>query len=72
MALRVHRLVTGDEAQERPTALHHTSDRPGPDYVCAVDKARQELGFDAQVDLDGGLLEEIAWFASNPHLWRRD
>ncbi|MGY1688913.1 NAD-dependent epimerase/dehydratase family protein [Geodermatophilus sp. SYSU D01105] len=68
LAQRVRRLLAA-RGVEAPQPQHIE----GPyvaDVLSRTDRAREELGFEALVDLDEGLAGEIEWFAARPELWR--
>jgi dTDP-glucose 4,6-dehydratase len=52
--------------------LAFVADRPGHDrrYAVSGDKARQALGFSAQIELQQGLSGTVAWYLANQSWWR--
>jgi dTDP-glucose 4,6-dehydratase len=61
-------------ARGEPTRslIERVADRPGHDRRYAVDgsKARDALGFTAQVALEPGLAETVAWYLAKESWWR--
>ncbi|MEE2988726.1 MAG: dTDP-glucose 4,6-dehydratase [Verrucomicrobiota bacterium] len=49
------------------------ADRPGHDMRYAIDstKIRDELGWEAKVDIESGLRKTVQWYLSNPNWWER-
>jgi UDP-glucose 4-epimerase len=70
LADRVRRLIAARRG-ELPPPPHHV-DGPHPaDLAIRTERAWEQLGFRAGVDLDTGLAEEVAWYEAHPELWRR-
>ncbi len=53
--------------------IDFVKDRPGHDLRYAMDfsKAKSELGWEPQVDLDEGLKQTIEWFKNNQDWWQK-
>jgi dTDP-glucose 4,6-dehydratase len=47
-------------------------DRPGHDrrYLLDSSKLRRDLGWEPEIDWDGGLRETVAWYAENRGWWQ--
>ena len=52
--------------------IEFVKDRPGHDLRYAMDytKAKNELGWSPEVDLDKGLKQTIDWYKNNEEWWR--
>ena len=53
--------------------IEYVKDRPGHDLRYAMDytKAKNELGWSPEVDLDEGLKQTIDWYKNNEEWWKR-
>lgn len=53
--------------------LEYVTDRLGHDFRYAIDytKAREELGWEPQIDLATGLAATVAWYQNNPAWWEK-
>lgn len=53
--------------------IEHVADRLGHDQRYAIDfsKARNELGFEPQFDLESGLKKTVEWYKSNEAWWKK-
>lgn len=53
--------------------IEYVADRLGHDLRYAIDygKAKQELGFEPQIDFLSGLRETIKWYQDNPAWWQK-
>jgi dTDP-glucose 4,6-dehydratase len=52
--------------------IEYVKDRPGHDLRYAMDysKAKNELGWQPEVDFDQGLKQTIEWYKNNPDWWK--
>jgi len=53
--------------------IEHVSDRPGHDFRYAIDfsKAKNELGWEPQIDFAVGLQQTIEWYKNNKAWWEK-
>ncbi|WP_405777755.1 dTDP-glucose 4,6-dehydratase [Streptomyces sp. NBC_01390] len=67
IAARLVRLCGADES-----AMIRVADRPGHDDRYALDstKIRRELGWEARIGFEEGLVETVAWYRDNPVWWK--
>ena len=59
---------------EKPASLiRHVTDRPGHDrrYALNATKIGDRIGFEPEVDFEGGLAETIRWYQANRTWWER-
>jgi len=54
-------------------SIEYVTDRPGHDFRYAIDfsKAKNELGWEPQVDFAAGLKLTIEWYQNNPTWWQK-
>jgi len=54
-------------------SIEYVTDRPGHDFRYAIDfsKAKEELGWEPQVDFVAGLKLTVDWYKDNPTWWQR-
>jgi len=50
--------------------IHEPANQRSYKLVCDISHARNVLGYEPRVKLDDGLVDELQYYASNPHLWR--
>ena len=52
--------------------IEYVDDRPGHDFRYAMDfsKAKNELGWQPQIDFDDGLRQTVEWYKENENWWR--
>jgi dTDP-glucose 4,6-dehydratase len=69
--LDITKLILGLMGQ-REAMIEHIADRPGHDRRYAIDfrKAREELGWQPQIDFMDGLRATVEWYKNNPEWWR--
>lgn len=53
--------------------IDYVTDRPGHDFRYAIDfsKARQELNWEPEVNIQKGLAQTVAWYQNNSQWWRK-
>ncbi len=58
--------------EQSATLIRFVKDRPGHDRRYAIDcsKAERELGYRAEVTLERGLQDTLAWYLDNEWWWR--
>lgn len=59
------------ELGEDESPIEYVSDRPGHDKRYAIDfsKAKQELGFEPQINFNDGLKQTVNWYKDNRSWW---
>ncbi len=53
--------------------IEYVKDRPGHDFRYAMDitKAKKELGWQPEVEFEGGLAKTVEWYKNNEEWWRK-